>query len=75
MRLRHFRAAVLAGISAIALAGPAFANEFDIPGGDLKTALDAYMKQARVALMYPDDELAGVRTNGAHGELTAAAAL
>jgi len=75
MRLRHFRAAVLAGISAIALAGPAFANEFDIPGGDLKTALDTYMKQARVALMYPDDELAGVRTNGAHGELTAAAAL
>ena len=74
-KLGFLKSAVLAGASTFALATGAHANDFDIPGGDLKTALDAYMKQARVALMYPDDELRGVRTEGAHGELTASAAL
>ena len=71
----YLKSAILAGASVLAIVGTAHASDFDIPGGDLKTALDAYMKQARVALMYPDDDLKGVRTNGAHGELTAAAAL
>ncbi|HEV2562233.1 MAG TPA: TonB-dependent receptor [Rhizomicrobium sp.] len=72
---KHLKSAILAGASTLVMATGAFANDFDIPGGDLKSALDAYMKQARVALMYPDDELRGVHTKGAKGELTATAAL
>jgi iron complex outermembrane receptor protein len=74
-RLGYLKSAVLTGVSTLVLTTGAFANDFNIPGGDLKTALDAYMKQARVALMYPDDELKGVHTKGAHGDLTASAAL
>jgi iron complex outermembrane recepter protein len=74
-KLKYLKSAVLAGAGTFVMATGAFANDFDIPGGDLKNALDAYMKQARVALMYPDDELRGVRTKGAKGELTATAAL
>ena len=74
-KLRYLKSAVLAGAGTFVLATGAYANDFNIPGGDLKSALDAYMKQARVALMYPDDELKGVHTKGAQGELTASVAL
>ena len=75
IRFKSLKSAALAGASTLVMATGAHANEFNIPGGDLKTALDAYMKQARVALMYPDDELKGVHTKGARGELSASAAL
>jgi len=63
------------GACTFALAAAAHANEFDIAGGDLKHALDAYMKQADVRLMYPEDEMRGVLTRGARGELSTAEAL
>jgi hypothetical protein len=53
----------------------AHANEFNIPASDLKSALDAYAKQAGVALMYPDDEVRGAYSKGAKGDLSADVAL
>ncbi len=53
----------------------AHAENFDIPRGDLKAALDAYGKQAGVALMYSADVIKGARTNGAKGDITAEDAL
>ena len=68
-------AADLGGASAAVLAGGAYADEFNMPGGDLKSALNAYAMQARVALIVSSDVVAGMRTKGVHGDLTADAAL
>jgi len=62
---------VLAGsASALAFTAAAHAENFDIPGGDLQTALNAYAKQTSVALIYPDDEVRTAHTGGAHGDLS-----
>ncbi|HEY4124661.1 MAG TPA: TonB-dependent receptor, partial [Rhizomicrobium sp.] len=62
-------------LAATAATTPAFAAAFDVPGGDLKSALDAYAHQAGIALVYSEDAVKGVRTRGTHGELTSGAAL
>jgi len=49
---------------------PALAADFDIPGGDLKSALDAYAHQTGVALVYREDTIKGIHTKGAKGELS-----
>ncbi len=74
-RLDILKAAVLGGVCASALATAACADEFNIPGGDLKGALNTYAKQVGIALIYADDEIRNTRTRGAHGDLTAADAL
>ena len=53
----------------------AYATAFNVPSGDLKTALDDFMKESGVALMYPTAELRGVHTAGVKGELSAEDAL
>jgi len=53
----------------------ASAADFDIPAGDLKSALSTYGKQTGVALMYSADALRGAKTDGVHGDLSADAAL
>ncbi|HEV2563012.1 MAG TPA: TonB-dependent receptor [Rhizomicrobium sp.] len=76
MKKLTYLKAMLAGSAAIAaLTTAASATEFNIPRGDLKTALDSYARQAGVQLMYPDDEMRNTRTPGAVGELTADVAL
>jgi iron complex outermembrane receptor protein len=45
------------------------AEDFNIPGGELKAALNLYTKQTGVVLMYPGDEIAGIHTEGAKGDL------
>ncbi|HTO39524.1 MAG TPA: STN domain-containing protein, partial [Rhizomicrobium sp.] len=47
----------------------AFAAEFNIPAGDLKAALDSYMSQTGVELIYPEDQMGGSRTKGVAGAL------
>jgi len=69
---RHVLAAVL---FASALSTSALAANFNIPTGELKTALDTYMKQAGVTLMYPEDEMQGVKSKGARGDLSSDVAL
>ncbi|HUJ03845.1 MAG TPA: TonB-dependent receptor [Rhizomicrobium sp.] len=69
------KAALIGGASVFVLANPAFADRFDIPGGDLGAALNAFAAQTGVELIIADDAVKGVRTHGAHGDLTATAAL
>jgi len=53
----------------------AFAQNFNIPGGDLKSALDVYAIQSGLQLMYGDRQVEGVQTKGAKGALSPEAAL
>ncbi len=66
---------LMAGASALALATAASAGSFDIPGGDLKSALDAYAQQTGVSLVVSEDSLKGVQTKGVRGNLSDDAAL
>ena len=69
-----FKAALLMAASALAL-GTAHAKEFDVPAGDLKTALDNYSRQSGVELIYLDTDVRAVRSKGVRGDLPAGAAL
>ncbi|HSZ12020.1 MAG TPA: TonB-dependent receptor plug domain-containing protein, partial [Rhizomicrobium sp.] len=53
----------------------ALCENFNIPGGMLSEALDAYGKQAGVQLIYSEDAVKGVRSPGVVGKLSADAAL
>ena len=56
MRKSAYLKSVLAGsASAIVLASSAFADQFNIPGGNLANALDAYAEQTGVQLLIADD--------------------
>ena len=74
-RLQVLKSALIGGASALALAHPAAAKVFDIPRGDLATALDAYMRQAGVEIVYSDDVVRGHKSRGAKGDYTETAAL
>jgi outer membrane receptor protein involved in Fe transport len=63
-----FKTALLASAAAI-LAGAANAADFDIPGGDLKAALDSYSRQTGVSLLYSDQAIRGVRSKGVQGDV------
>ncbi len=65
-----------AAIAALACgAAPAFAENFNVSAGDLKSALDAYAHQAGVTLAYSEDAIKGVRSRGVSGDLSPEAAL
>ncbi len=66
---------LLCGISTALLATTAAAQDFNIPGGDLRGALAAYMKQSGVSLMYPSEAVRGIQSDGVHGQLSPDAAL
>jgi len=66
---------LLLGSAAVLVTASAQAGDFNVPGGDLKTALHAYIKQAGVPLIVSDDAVKGVRTAGAKGDLSADEAL
>jgi len=51
------------------------AATFDIPGGDLKSALDAYARQTGVSLVYSGDAVKGIRTRGVKGQISTPDAL
>ena len=74
-KLAYLKSALAGGACASVLATAALANGFNIPGGDLATALDSYTKQTGVALLVSGEALKGVHTKGARGELSADAAL
>ena len=71
-----YRSATLASVSCVALlASNAYAQDFNIPRGDLGAALDAYARQTGVALIVSGDAIRGTRTQGANGSLTIDSAL
>jgi iron complex outermembrane recepter protein len=74
-RLVFLKSALGGSVCAALLAGGAFAETFNIPAGDLSTALDAYTAQTGVSLMVSSQAVKGSRTKGAKGELSANAAL
>jgi iron complex outermembrane receptor protein len=66
---------IVNGACVVLLAAAAHAENFNIPSGDLKAALDTYAKQTGVALVVSGDAIRGVRSRGAKGELSADDAL
>jgi len=72
---KYLTSLLMGGACAALMAQAAFAGNFNIPSGDLKSALDGYAAQTGVALIYPAREVAGVRSHGASGELAADTAL
>lgn len=68
---------VAVGISALLLsvAIHAQARDFNIPGGDLKTALDAYIAETKLQVVYNAADLKGKSTKGVHGAMEADKAL
>jgi outer membrane receptor protein involved in Fe transport len=68
-RQNWIRAMLLGGACALALAS-AQADDFDIPAGDLKSALGAYMAETGVQLMVSESALRGAHTSGVKGSLT-----
>jgi iron complex outermembrane receptor protein len=76
MSKRNLMKAMLAGsVCAAALAGPALAENFSIPAGDLNAALSDYSQTTGVQLIVSADAVRGVRTRGVTGELSAEVAL
>ena len=67
-----FKLQTLAAMALLCAAGfsPALARNFDIPGGDLETALKAYSGQSGISLIVSADEVKGVRTKGVIGDLS-----
>ena len=66
---------ILAGTAATLMASAANAENFNIPAGDLASALDAYSAQTGISLMVSSDAVRGLKTRGAKGDLTANDAL
>jgi iron complex outermembrane receptor protein len=62
---------------AVAAPAPAYAQvmAYDIRPGSLKSALDTYARQSRRQVIYRIEDVRGVRSPGARGPLSAAAAL
>jgi iron complex outermembrane receptor protein len=58
-----------------AMTAGAYAAQFDVPGGDLAKALNAYSAQSGVRLVVLTDQVRGIKTRGVRGDLTADAAL
>jgi len=75
MRYRLLKSLLVGGVSALALSGAALAEQFNIPAGDLKSALDAYARQSGVAVLVSDEIIKGAHTRGARGDLSADEAL
>jgi len=67
----------LASCSAAALltSQAAFATDFNVPGGDLRAALESYKAQSGVSLFVLTDTVKGVHTAGVKGDLPADEAL
>lgn len=67
----------LALVCTLAFAATAHAQnrEFDVAAGDLKAALDAYIAQAGVQLLYKVEDIKGLSTKGLKGNLSPEQAL
>ncbi|MEN5229786.1 TonB-dependent receptor [Brevundimonas naejangsanensis] len=77
-----YRSSLFAGVAALAISSAAHAQpqtpaqiHFSIPAGPLGAALNAYASQAGRQLMFTSGQVAGRRTPGLSGRMTADAAL
>src|SRR6185437_5644345 len=69
------KSALVSTACVAALAGTAQARQFNIPGGDLEAALNAYSAQTGVQVLIAGEAVNGVRSKGVEGDLSADAAL
>lgn len=76
-RWKHMARLALGGLGAIAFSVGAQAQtrNFDIAGGELKAALDAYSAQSDTQLIYKIEDVKGLRTKGLQRSLSAEEAL
>ena len=72
IRRNSVRTGRLAAVVALLLAASAQGADFnfDIPAGDLKAALDAYVKQTGQQIVFKSDDVKGKTTPGVHGSLS-----
>ncbi len=70
-----FKSLLMGGACAVCLAPPAAAESFNIPGGDLESALNTYVTQTGVHLIVSEDAIKGVHSRGVKGDLPAEQAL
>ena len=61
--------------STVVFAMAASARDFDIPAGDLESALNSYTTQTGVQLLYAATVIKGAHSKGAHGDMSTDAAL
>src|SRR6185437_8264797 len=73
VKLTYLNTASIATL--LLFAGAAHAETFNIPSGDLKSALDAYARQTGVNLIVAGVEVTGVRTKGVQGDFSTDSAL
>ena len=76
MKNHSLKTRLMGGIAIAVLAsGGAYAANFDIPGGDLAPALDAYQAQSGIPVVVAANAVRNVKTRGVKGDLPAEAAL
>ncbi|HWC64110.1 MAG TPA: TonB-dependent receptor, partial [Rhizomicrobium sp.] len=69
MRLSRAKTRFFCGVSLFALAAAsAQAAEINIPASDMRKALDTYIKQSGVQLVYASADISGIRSNPVHGQ-------
>ncbi|HEL3158368.1 TPA: TonB-dependent receptor [Stenotrophomonas maltophilia] len=68
-------ALLLAAVPAAMAGEPAAAHDYRIGAGPLPSALQQWARQSGIALMFDGRELAGLHTEGAHGQTDPASAL
>ncbi len=72
---KKIRSTLLLSAGAVLIASGAHAQDFSIPHGDLGQALNSYMRQAGVTVMYVPATVRGIQSDGAEGNLSADTAL
>ncbi len=76
MKRHSYILSLLIGASfAVIAASNSYAENFNIPGGDLDSALDAYTTQSGIAVIVSNAAVKGARTGGVRGELAPTDAL
>ena len=69
VRLKTLKTGLIASTAILLGVNAAWATNFNIPAGDLKSALNAYMAETGVELIYPEDQMNGSQTRGVAGAL------
>lgn len=76
MRLSRHKAAYFCSASLIVLAtAAAHAGEINIPSSDMRKALDSYIKQSGVQLVYASNDISGLKSNSVRGQYAPSIAL
>ena len=68
--LQRLGAVSITAVAAL-FAGAAFASNFDIPGGELEPALNAYTAQSGVQLVVSNEAIKGMQDKGREGRSVA----